>query len=442
MSGRLPRVAIALATGGLLVGCTPELAPIRLDISKNCNEVDVVVITSAVGGAAGQQDEIVHTAADGSAPNSAWVLYVPAAGAAGNLRVRHLVGDNVVSDVEIGIPAQDKFATRLRASPIADEVFVTREGIGDFRLWRVIERDPLPYVQGSNQLGNFPNDGHTCSPCDTADWKRDLIFLQGEPYLVSVPPFSPTVAISVWVGALTAGQNGIGDYQLDSEHRLNFEPRCDPGLPLEELQSCESTNAIVSHPTVEVLGRQIDPRPATSAILATRGRQEAGIPLTTHDIFVVHVGLDDDNVPAGILRSEQSDIETTRPPGPPSGLAVDEFATYAMVNMPIEGVKLLRLELATFDQGFTTLSVPDLEGQSLLQLDNDIALGRINDGAWEITKLFPDSVEQSRTTTYESSAPIVAAEAAGPGVFLLRRDGASPELVRLACASAEIPPGE
>ena len=62
----------------------------------------------------------------------------------------------------------------------------------------------------------------------------------------------------------------------------------------------------------------------------------------------------------------------------------------------------------------------------------------MRDGSWEITKLFPDDIIQSQTVTYTSrTAPILEAEAAGPGVFLLRREQAPPQLVRLVCASAE-----
>lgn len=445
MNGPL-RVARAVCVCSVLAAaCTEPLPPIVLDISKNCNEVDVIVVAHNLGESDVGRDEIVDAASDGSAVNAAWVLYVPKGGESGNLFVRHLVGDRVVSEVDIGILASDKAATQLRAAPTRDEVYVTRQGPGDFRLWRVSETGSTLWAQGSVQLGTFPRDEHTCTPaCDTTDWQRELIFLEGQPHLMAVPPFSPTVAISVWVGVLVAGQQGTGTFSLNGEHRLNFEPRCDPGVPLDELQLCEGTNAMVSHPTVQVLSRQIDPRPATSALLATRGRQEGDIAQapTTHDIFVVHVGLDEANVPAGILRSEQSDFETTQPPTPPSGMAVDEFATYALVNRQLDGAKLLRLELATFDQGFSTLPVTALVGRELLQLDNDIALGRILDGRWEITKLFPDSVDQSRTTTYESSASILDSRVVGPGLFLLQREQAAPELVRLVCATSSEAGGE
>lgn len=433
--GRSPNTAL-MAMGVMLCGCTTELPTIVLDISKNCNEVEVLPLATDVGlTPSGARDEIVRAAADGSASASAWLMVVPAGGESGSLMIRHMVGGEILSEIPLPIPASRKQNARLRASPNSGEVYVTLQGPGDFFLWRVVERDPIPFAQASNNLAAFPNDTHNCSPCDNTDWYRDLIFIEGQPHLISVPPFSPTVAISVWVGSLAASPPQTGNFVVDTEHRLNFEPRCDPGEPLEILQGCEATNALVSHPAVRVLGRQSDPSTPTTAILAGRERQEFEQDFATHDIFVVHVGLDDDGIPAGILRSEQPKFEISQPPGPPSGLAVDEFATYAQVTMPLQGTRLLQLRLAAFEEGFTDLNVPDLDSRRLLQLDNDLALGQIVDGNWEVTKLFPDAIDTSKTTVYQSDAPILEAEGAGPGVFLLRRQDAAPELVRLACAN-------
>lgn len=430
-------VRIAVLALAAAPGCTTELAPIVLDISKNCNQVDVQVLANDLGARSdGPNDEIFAVASDGTSSTSAWALVVPAGSP--DLSVWHLVGGNKVAEYPTTYARALAPNVRLRPSPNAGEVYLTLQGPGQFQLWRLLDNEGSIYPQFSDNLGSFPNDAHTCSPCDTTNWYRDLIFLEGEPYLLSVPPFSPTVAISVWVGALRASPPGSGNFEVDTEHRLNFEPRCDPGDPVEELQACETTNALVSHPSVQVLARQSDPTTTTAAILASRERQEEGLPYSTHDIFVVHVGLDDDGVPAGILRSEQSDFEIIQPPGPPAGLAVDDFATYAMVTMPVEGTRLLRLELARFEEGFEDLFVDEIEDKRLLQLDNDLGLGRIRDGSWEITKLFPDDIIQSQTVTYTSrTAPILEAEAAGPGLFLLRREQAPPQLVRLVCASEQ-----
>jgi len=432
-------LAVASLVVGLVAtgGCTNELAPIVLDISKNCNEIDVQVLANDLGARTdGADDQILAVASDGTSSTSSWALVAPAG--ASDLRVWHLVGGTRVAEVNTAISANVAPNTRLRPSPRTGEVYLTLQGPSTFFLTRLLDNDGTIFTQSSGNLGSFPNDMHTCNPCETSNWYRDLIFLEGEPHLLSVPPFSPTVAISVWVGALRASPPDTGSFQIDTEHRLNFEPRCDSSDADEDLQACETTNALVSHPSVQVLARQSDPTTTTAAILASRERQEEGLPYSTHDVFVVHVGLDDDGVPAGILRSEQSNFEIIQPPGPPAGLAVDDFATYAMVTMPVEGTRLLRLELARFEEGFEDLFVDELEDKRVLQLENDLGLGRVRDGAWEITKLFPDDVTQSQTVTYTSlTAPIVEAEAAGPGMFLLRRQQAPPQLVRLVCASGE-----
>lgn len=435
-------VARLLTATGFIAACGETIAPISLDISKNCNAVDVTVISKDGGLVPGAGEQLVAATADGNRKTSAWTLVAPLSTPERGLIARHWSDGRILSEVDLGVPIADAAATRLHASPEAGEVYVTRRGEADFRLWRVIERDPLPFVQGSGQLAAFPEDTHNCGPrdpCDAALWHRDLIFLSGQPFLISVPPFSPTVAISVWVGGLQRPEAGLGDFELGTEHRLNFEPRCDPDLALPALEECEFENSLVRHPLVEVMGLQRDPRLGTAAVLAMRQRS-ADTLVTTFDFFAVLIGLDDDGIPAGILRSEQSDADPTQPPDRDAELAVDGFATYARVSHPTQGVRLLRLELARFEQGFDELPVPGGPVQSLLQLDRDIALGRVVDGAWQIDKLFPDAIDQSQTTVYRTDSPIVEVRGVGPSVFEVRRQSGPSEIVRVGCRSVEVDP--
>ena len=204
----LPLVAaLALVVGP---GCTTELAPIVLDISKNCNQVDVQVLANDLGARSdGPNDEIFTVASDGTSATNSWALVVPAGSS--DLWVWHLVGGDKVAEVKTDYARSLAPNVRLRPSPQSGEVYLTLQGPGTFFLSRLLDNDGTIFTQGGKtNLGVFPNDSHTCSPCETSNWYRDLVFLEGEPYLLSVPPFSPTVAISVWVGALRTSPPGHG----------------------------------------------------------------------------------------------------------------------------------------------------------------------------------------------------------------------------------------
>lgn len=448
MTASLWRLALGCALATAATGCAEELPPILVDISKNCNEVEVTVVIPRLGDHRASEfpapQEVVDVAADGAEPGSAWTLVVPGDGdpaVPANLAVQRIIDDRVVRQATLDVPAANRASMRLVSSPVAGEVYAVRELPGTFRVWKVSQVETGVIVQGSTELASFPNDTHSCpTTCDVADWPRRLIFLDREPYLMALPPESPTVAISVWIGELSSGPSGGGAFSIAAEHRLNFEPRCEPGLTADELALCEANKALVSHPAVGLLATQNDPRPGTFAMLAYRERQEEGLPLSTRDVFVVHVFLDDDRVPQGILRSEEvSQFGTMPPPGEPTGVAVDGFATYALVTAQPVGTKLLRL--SSLEQGFEEVALELDDGHRLLQLDSDLALARLEDGVWEIDKLFPDAVEQSQITIYEGEGPIDAIEAAGPGLFALHREGTGTELVRVECAEPDIPDG-
>lgn len=422
--GRRCLCALALAQG-----CGEDELRIRLDVSKNCNEVEVETVLTDVGA---DTAGLLGAAMDPHSP-IVWLLVRMESEGTAFVQVQRVV-EGVV-DFQAILPTPPVAGTmELRAAPDAAQAWVVHRGTGTFRVWRVDPSLEGGGVQSSQELVAFPHDAFTCAPCDTADWYRELVFLDQRPYIVSVPPFSPTAAVSFWVGGLVSAPPDTGTIEVGTEHRLNFERTCPSTGDALEDEACEASKSQVSYPEITVLGRQVDPRPESARMLVQRERAEETEPATVPDVFVVSLAIDLDGVPQGILRSYQDPNEAT--PSPPHGIAVDEFASYVLYTSQFVGPRFLRLASPPGELDFEDLTAAvepiDFDTQ-VLQLDADIGLGRVIDGAWEITKIFPDALIRSETTTYTTDAPIVAADGIGGGTFLLGKEGRAPEVVRLRC---------
>ena len=433
--------AATLALAGLLAaGCNEPGFVIVADVSKNCNEVIVepVIESQGVGVSTILDAAATPTASGVGGSASVWLLLLVSTGSGDQLAVRHVVDGTVTREVPLPLPGQPGSLV-LRGSPDPDEVFVLHRGSGTFRVWRVAADLADPGLQASQELVGFPHDTFTCAPCDTDDWHRDLLFLDNRPYVVSVPPLSESAAVSVWVGALSANPPETGILGVGTEHRLNFERMCQPTFDEtvgEDIDLCEANKLDVSYPNVTVLGRQHDPRPTYSRMLIHREQAETGTgDYTVSDVFVVTLELDADGIPKGVLRSYQGFDEPLTTP--PSGLVVDRFSTYAMYTTLYASppTRLLQLPAPTADFEDITLQLGNAIGPDtqLLPLDQDVALGEVVEGTWEITKLFPDDLSKSETTVYAPEPPISSVRPVGPGYFLLGHDEGRPDVVRVRC---------
>jgi hypothetical protein len=412
--------------------CGEDPLSIRLDVNKNCNEVEVRRVLSDVGADA---SALIDAALDPGS-DSVWLLVVAGDPSSPRIEVQRVVDGRVQLAVPIEQPPMPGTFS-LRSAPDPEQTWVMFRGEGTFRVWRI---DPqlaalgIEPVQPSRELASFPHDTFTCVLCDNGHWYRELVFLDGRPYAVSVPPESANASVSVWVGPLVAGPPDTGTLEVGTEHRLEFQKMCPfTDDPLQD-EACEASKATISYPSVTVLGRQIDPRPATARLLVHRERAELQVPGTVPDLFVVSLGIDADGIPQGILRSYQDPSQAAV--GPPRGIAVDDFASYALYTTQLGGTRLLRLPSPPGELDFEDLSreVDPLDFDTqILQLDADIALGRIENGAWRVTKVFPDALSRSVTTDYEADAPITDVHGIGAGTFLLEKEGRGPEIVRVRC---------
>lgn len=434
-----------------LSSCGEGLPEISLQLSKNCNEIRVDPMIPNIG--AGH--EIIDLAADSVLSDTAWVLVRrPVADGNHELVVQQWdPGGSVFEQVLVDssnnpIPATIAPALSLEPAPDAGLVWVVREEPGVFELWKIDPEDPGRPIQGSENLTDFPSGGPLCDPCNNASWPRDLLFLNGRPALASLPPFSVDAGLVVWVGLLDINNAEI---RMTNEHRLNFEPPCEDDTPEGEA-FCEEQRENLRYPEVTVLGKQEDPRLPQTVFFGHRTRAQTfggdEFPIESADVFIVTVFIDDDGVPAGILRSysgfyspDDGPLDASAPPlpsaSPPFGVAVDRFAAYGLFSNG--GVLPRMIQLPNIDPDFVELTgrVPLEQDTQLLQLDRDLALGRLLGGQWEVTKLFPDRPEQSQTTRYATDAPIEQVVSGGVGTFMLRKDGAPPEVVRVRCAVPE-----
>lgn len=435
----------------ILSSCGEELPEISLQLSKNCNEVRIDPMIPSIGSG----HEILDIAADSALSNTAWVLLRrPRGDGNDELVVQQweqqgpVFEQVLVNSSNAPISATIAPALSLEPAPESGEVWVVREEPGVFELWKIDPDNPGRSIQGSENLADFPSDGPLCDPCNNADWPRDLLFMDGLPALASLPPFSVDAGLVVWVGLLDTDNAEI---RMTNEHRLNFEPPCEDDSPEGEA-FCEDQRENLRYPEVTVLGKQEDPRLPQTVFFGHRTRAQtfggSEFPIESADVFMVSVFIDGDGIPAGILRSysgfyspDDGPLDASAPPlpsaTPPFGVAVDRFAAYGLFSNG--GVLPRMIQLPDIDPDFVELTGRlSLEQDiQLLQLDRDLALGRLLGGQWEVTKIFPDRPEQSQMIRYAAETPIQRVVSGGVGTFMLRKDGAPPEVVRVRCAVPE-----
>ncbi|MCH9681060.1 MAG: hypothetical protein K0V04_06485 [Deltaproteobacteria bacterium] len=442
-----PRHVAALAVG-LSAGCGEGLPEVSLQLSKNCNEVEIQPLVAQVAAGAGEQ--VLDIAADGSLGDTAWVLVRrPTEDLEDELLVQRVGPNGIDREIAISIPASAASALSLHPASESGEVWVVRDEPGRYQLLRVAPDDPDRPLLGSDNFALFPPETTLCNPCDPSAWPRYLVFLPGGPVVVAVPPFSIDAGLIVWVGQVDLEGASM---RLGNEHRLNFEPPCEDESPAGQV-ACDDDRMTLIYPEITVLGVQQDPRQTQTVMFGHRTRNrlqnDVPIPIDSADVFMVSVFLDSNGTPAGVLRSYSGSF--SQPPGsvtfpplpstdPPRGVAIDRFASYGMFSNGGEVTRLVQLPDSNPD--FVELSnrIELPVSVQLLQLDRDLAIGELVDGGWELTKLFPDDPSQSERMRYTASTPITEIVSGGIGTFLVRKQDAPPEVLRVRCPNLDVVP--
>ena len=420
---------------GFAVACdnTPQFQTIVVDIAANCNEAQVVPAVTGFTDA-----RVIDAASDGP-DEPGWWLLVSAPeepNAPETLQLWHTVGDEVDVRVPLGLPPDLEHAMSLRPGATPGQAWLLRRSDGVMVIWHVDANESVPLVGVSHDLGGFPATNRLCrdamdfpSRCDTSSWRRDLLLLgdEGAPFVVAVPPFSPTASTYVYLGDLLHGSGS--SLFLVQEREFEFESRCDPALPIQDFATCEERNRDVTYDVVEALAVQQDLRRSHVNVLLYRERVDGVVPAPIPDIVVLTLGLSSSGITGGLVKAEPKG--RALPMVGLSGIAVDDHATYVLHQTYDRGPQLVRLP--NRGSTFTVLEDIALEGATLMQLDADIALSRVVSGSWEITKVFPDSPRQSRVTVHETAEPLLGVAPAGPGAFLLRQDDGAVDLVHVRC---------
>ncbi len=433
-----------LALLALASGCSPlALPPFELDVSSNCNEVAVDPIWEELD----DRDEedwlrVIAAAADAPDVDAAWLLVVRRrdTGESG-LSIVHFADDEVVLVDDLDTPTADADDLRLVPGPDRGQMWLVERSTAIFRMRRYAsEPEPTLITVSSNYGVQFPSvqcvdeDGNVM-PCATEDWPRELVFFDGTPYLLTLPPASGDASVDIIVGRPDPGL----DY-LETQETLNFAPDCDPSLEPEELAACEAMKASMTHPKVAMIGIQADARVATTSLALYRETVSmllGGPMVFDSDVAFVTLGHDKLGHPAGNLVSEPALL------GPESerrgGVAIDSRAMYVQYEPDVavdqEDPGSMLVQKAALDDEFDILSdeLRVEDDHRFLQLDEDLALGRIVDGQWEIVKLFPDAPGESTTTMHDPGSTLDEVASAGPGTFLLHESDGGPDLVRVRC---------
>lgn len=420
----------------LPLGCSSfELAPIELDVSSNCNRVAVTELVAELDGPARPWDRVVAMAVDAPGLTSGWLLVVRHdPGGPDELGLVYLDAEGTVV-VEHGLAQPPAVADTFELLPSAEPgvAWLSQGAVGSFNLWR-LDVGALVSVSTSPNLAAIPlfcdldHDG-VHESCDSWQWPHRIVFVRQRPHLLTLPPASIDAQIDLWVTPFEWPRDGI--MQVQSDIVLHFKPECE-WEDIESQEICEALVGELSYPRIQPLALQHDARTQRTELLLYRELDDAGVRVP--DIALVVLTPGEPWVGGRMLT----------PPGLPaprdagaSGVAQDVFSSY-LGYIGIDGTPVLaqRPPGLDDDEPFVLLDREGLQlelDHELAQLDDDIVMQRIHDGAWELLKVFPDAPERSQVTVYDEPGELVEVRAAGPSSFVLHEADGGASLVRVAC---------
>lgn len=420
------RGVLALGLGPL--ACAPyELPPIELDIANNCAAVRVDTAIDGLVDGARPWSQVVAAVVDVPRRPRLWMLAIQGGAASPYVSAIHLDETEAIDAVvAIDVPAALAGELSLVAGSAAGEAWVVQSGVGLLRLWHLDARTEPALVGTTDTLDYFPGqcdddrDGQL-EFCDTSQWVRAIVHIDDTPYLLAVPPSSPDTTFEIWLGALVdIGLQPVGQ-------RLLVVPRCESDDP----EYCQANAQLQRFSTIALAGIAREPTTGTTHLALYRELETIGVPLMAADVAIASLVLTPIGTAAVQLRTGPGLPE---PAGDGArSIAADPWASYAAYDPEAGAAQLVR---AHHDDvvDLATLMTP-ARGDRLIQLDDDIALAAIEDGAWRVTKVFPDAPERSQTTVFAGHDAIVDVRGAGPGSFVIHYADQTADLVEVACES-------
>lgn len=424
-------------TAALACACESfDLPPIELDVSSNCNFVEVVGVVPGVQSPARAWDTVVTAAVDRPGSAAAWLLVIRTLdGGTDQLALIH-VDDALQTDQDVVIDAPAGLASQfeLVAGPTIASVYLTQRAPGTFFVRLYDAAVPTPLQKSSPNLAviaapcDLDGDGFNES-CDASDWYQALVFFERQPFALTFPPSRPTFSVEVTPTPLDDFLSP--SFPLDPERTLSFIPFCDDELPEEDYALCQALYSERTYPRLELVGLQRDVRQGLTALAMYREVRYGDDPTTVADVPLFLFGTVDQQ-PRAVLQVDPA-FPVPRDGGP-HGVALDANASYLHYTAGDGEAVLIRAPHTSFalDRLDEAFEFPD--GAELLQLDEDLALHRIVDGQWQILKLFPDAPARSQLTVFATEAAIERIDPAGPGTFLVRRDDGLADLAHVRCA--------
>lgn len=436
-----------------LVSCDDgdRFSPVVLDTSPNCARASAEVLVPDLDRPEQPWSRVIAVALDEPGRLDFWAL-VEVDDSAAQFAMMHVRDGAVDHRVDLSGFLPETIDVELRPGPAAGSAWLVESGPGSYRVWQFeavsVGIDPLRAV--SPNLSWFPGSLAQLCPtgetdpfeepeftsCDVTDWHRDLAFVEGQPFLLSTPPFSPNATMYVYAGRLRA------DLGITEQTQLEFFRRCNDEILTTIGTPCDGELDQTTYPSLIVMGQQQDPSDPVHHQFILRDRETNRVPVAREAVGLA-LDLDEDNKLRGFVFSRDLD-EVSVTEGPPSGLATDSVAAYLLHPVEEGGARVTRLRTDTPDDGyiddrFEVLSgvvLPEVQDDlALLQLPGDVALGWIEDGAWEILKLFPDAPSSSERSRYAPDAPVTAVRPAGRGAYLVFKDHEQgPDLVQVRCS--------
>lgn len=417
-TSRLGRLALLLT----LTGCDVEpREPLDLDeLDEPEPECLTVVEPSLELGL-----ELHRFVSDGPGSRGGWGLVTLADDLLALVRLPASPTEPPTAPIQLELRPSQVDAFDLRAGTPSGTAWLLSRGTNSARLRRL---DPGVGVSANNgQLANFPGTG-LGSTCPQR-WNRELLLIEGRPYLLAMPDCSEGPGLEFYLLELSPSE-------LD--FAASWELAFDPCIAFPDVTSC-----------VTEFGYRVESvSPGRSTRLPNASRVSlpfvqvrefvaAVSDLRSTDISLLDLRMSEVGPDARLITFREVYLGTVAPSVEPVELAQDAFALQLFVRsrQPAFPDVLVRIDTVADDFRLTNAANLPFAADALVQLERESALVRTTPGGdLEAISL----AEVTRwgdwdTMRYDEPGDLVAVDSAGPGHLLLHRRSAPPQLVAAAC---------
>jgi hypothetical protein len=415
-----------------LGGCQDPREPLDLDAitepGREC--VEVIHESLELGG------PVHHFVSDDPGSAGGWGLITSTEGGGEHLVIVRLGADDgeaAIAPIPLGLPPSDVDLVRLRAGADPGELWVLTAPGSAVTLRRLLPE--LGEVERNDALANFPaDDGSSGGGCPS-EFARELLLIEGKPYLLALPNCSDDPALVLHLLELERDT-----LLYETSWELVFDPCAGFDDPAVCAQIYAYSLAGIGLGSSSALPDQSRVQFGFTQVRAYTGGLSLGSTVLSSDVSLLDMRLTPEGPNARMVTFREVWVHSFPIILSRVMLAQDPYSSLLHVRNVLVGDDAALLRFDTIGDYYVLLRTPELlpfggRGQ-LVQLGNQGAMIDVDVGSGELRAAALIDIASWPTWTEQTLLQLdglVSVEPSGVGQLLLRREELPPQVVRVSC---------